>query len=414
MDILRFTTAGNVDDGKSTLIGRLLYDSKSILSDQLEAIKKSNGNNGNGEINLSLLTDGLRAEREQGITIDVAYKYFQTPKRKFIIADTPGHFQYTRNMVTGASNSNLSIILIDARNGVTEQTKRHSIISSLLGIQNLVICINKMDLVNYSEEIFNQTVEEYNKFASKLDKKEIEFIPISALIGDNVVEISGKMSWYSGKSLLHYLEEIEIELVSSFNFARFPVQWVIRPGNNGYHDYRGYAGKIISGVFKKGDAVSIMPSGFSSVVKSVEIFGKEVEEAFAPMSVVLHLNDDFDVSRGDVIVKEDNQPKVSSAFEAVICWMDSKPLEKGNHYFLQHNSSLVKCVVKDINYKIDVNTLDKLKEITSANLNDICEIKIKTASPISFDGYRENRANGGFILIDEHTNVTAGAGMIKG
>ena len=413
MDILRFTTAGSVDDGKSTLIGRLLYDSKSILSDQLEAIKKSTKNNGNGEIDFSLLTDGLRAEREQGITIDVAYKYFQTSKRKFIIADTPGHFQYTRNMVTGASNSNLSIILIDARNGVTEQTRRHSIISSLLGIHNLVICVNKMDLIDYSETIFNQIVEEYRTFASKLDLKEIEFIPVSALVGDNVVEKSDRMPWYKGKSLLHYLEEVQVKTGSELNFSRFPVQWVIRPGNNGYHDYRGYAGKIISGIFKKGDDVFVMPSGFNSTIKAIEIFGKDVEEAFAPMSVILHLSDDFDVSRGDVIVKKDNKPKVSTDFEAVVCWMDTRPLKKGNKYFLQHNSRLVKCVVKNINYKVDVNTLDKLKEIDSVNLNDICEVKIKTSSPISFDGYRRNRANGGFILIDENSNITAGAGMIK-
>jgi len=413
MDILRFTTAGSVDDGKSTLIGRLLYDSKSILSDQLEAIKKSTKNNGNGEIDFSLLTDGLRAEREQGITIDVAYKYFQTSKRKFIIADTPGHFQYTRNMVTGASNSNLSIILIDARNGVTEQTRRHSIISSLLGIHNLVICVNKMDLIDYSETIFNQIVEEYRTFASKLDLKEIEFIPVSALVGDNVVEKSDRMPWYKGKSLLHYLEEVQVKTGSELNFSRFPVQWVIRPGNNGYHDYRGYAGKIISGIFKKGDDVFVMPSGFNSTIKAIEIFGKDVEEAFAPMSVILHLSDDFDVSRGDVIVKKDNKPIVSTNFEAVVCWMDTRPLKKGNKYFLQHNSRLVKCVVKNINYKVDVNTLDKLKEIDSVNLNDICEVKIKTSSPISFDGYRRNRANGGFILIDENSNITAGAGMIK-
>jgi len=413
MDILRFTTAGSVDDGKSTLIGRLLYDSKSILSDQLEAIKKSTKNNGNGEIDFSLLTDGLRAEREQGITIDVAYKYFQTSKRKFIIADTPGHFQYTRNMVTGASNSNLSIILIDARNGVTEQTRRHSIISSLLGIHNLVICVNKMDLIDYSETIFNQIVEEYRTFASKLDLKEIEFIPVSALVGDNVVEKSDRMPWYKGKSLLHYLEEVQVEPANELNLSRFPVQWVIRPSNNGYHDYRGYAGKIISGIFKKGDDVFVMPSGFNSTIKAIEIFGKDVEEAFAPMSVILHLSDDFDVSRGDVIVKKDNKPKVSTDFEAVVCWMDTRPLKKGNKYFLQHNSRLVKCVVKNINYKVDVNTLDKLKEIDSVNLNDICEIKIKTASPLSFDGYKRNRANGGFILIDENSNITAGAGMIK-
>jgi sulfate adenylyltransferase subunit 1 len=415
MDILRFTTAGSVDDGKSTLIGRLLYDSKSILSDQLEAIQKSTKNNSNGEIDLSLLTDGLRAERQQGITIDVAYKYFSTLKRKFIIADTPGHLQYTRNMVTGASNSNLSVILIDARNGVTEQTKRHSIISSLLGIQTLIICINKMDLVGYSQDVFHEIVEEYKKFASKLDVQEIEFIPISALVGDNVVEKSAKMSWYEGKSLLHYLEEVKVKPNNDLNLSRFPVQWIIRPGgNNGYHDYRGYAGKIISGVFKKGDEVFVSPSGFNSTIESIEIFGKEVEKAFAPMSVVLHIADDVDISRGDVIVKKDNKPLVSQDIEAIVCWMEAKPLVKGNKYFLQHNSKLVKCIVKDIIYKIDVNTLDKLNGTDSINLNDICEVKIKTASPLSFDPYKKNRANGGFILIDESNNVTAGAGMIKG
>lgn len=413
MDILRFTTAGSVDDGKSTLIGRLLYDSKSILSDQLEALQRSTRNNSNGEIDLSLLTDGLRAERQQGITIDVAYKYFSTPKRKFIIADTPGHLQYTRNMVTGASNSTLSVILIDARNGVTEQTKRHSIISSLLGIQNLVICVNKMDLVGYSENIFREIVEEYKKFASKLDVKEIEFIPVSALIGDSVVEKSDKMQWYKGKSLLQYLEEVKVESNNELSLSRFPVQWIIRPGNNGYHDYRGYAGKIISGVFKKGDEIFVSPSGFNSTIESIEIFGKEVKEAFAPMSVVLHIADDVDISRGDVIVKKDNKPVVSQDIKAIVCWMEAKPLVKGNKYFLQHNSKLVKCVVKDIIYKIDVNTLDKLNGTDSINLNDICEVKIKTASPISFDPYKKNRANGGFILIDENDNVTAGAGMIK-
>ena len=413
MDILRFTTAGSVDDGKSTLIGRLLYDSKSILSDQLEAIQKSTKNNNNGEIDFSLLTDGLRAERQQGITIDVAYKYFSTPKRKFIIADTPGHLQYTRNMVTGASNSNLSVILIDALNGVTEQTKRHSIISSLLGIRNLVICVNKMDLVNYSENIFLEIVEEYKMFVSKLNGEEVVFIPISALAGDNVVEKSDRMLWFEGKSLLHYLEEVNVGNNNELSFSRFPVQWIIRPGgNNGFHKYRGYAGKIISGVFKKDDEIFVSPSGINSTIKSIEIFGREVEEAFAPMSVVLHITDDIDISRGDIIVKKENKPLVSQEIEAIVCWMESKPLVKGKKYFLQHNSKLVMCVITDIIYKIDVNTLEKLQSIDSINLNDICEVKIKTSSPLSFDTYKKNRANGGFILIDENDNVTAGAGMI--
>ena len=413
MDILRFITAGSVDDGKSTLIGRLLYDSKSVLVDQLEAIKNSK-NNGHNEINLAFLTDGLRAEREQGITIDVAYKYFNTAKRKFIIADTPGHFQYTRNMVTGASNSDLAIILIDARNGINEQTKRHSIISSLLEIFHLVICINKMDLVDYSEEIFENIVNDFKNFSSGLSFKEIGFIPISALLGDNVVEKSRKMPWYEGKSLLNHLEEVHIEPHHNLD-SRFPVQWVIRPHNGELHDYRGYAGKIISGVFKKGDKVVGLPSGFSTTIKNIEIFGNDVEEAFAPMSVVIHLSDDLDIHRGDVIAKESDEsvlPVVSKDIEAIVCWMDTKPLQKGNKYLLQHNSRVVKCVIKDIIHKIDVNSLGEIKDPDTINLNDICKVKIKTANPLSYDEYKKNRANGNFILIDELSNTTAGAGMI--
>jgi sulfate adenylyltransferase subunit 1 len=413
MDILRFITAGNVDDGKSTLIGRLLHDSKSILTDQLEALQISSIKNGNGNIDLAQLTDGLRAEREQGITIDVAYKYFSTPKRKFIIADTPGHFQYTRNMVTGASNSNLSIILVDARNGITEQTKRHSIITSLLGVSCLVICINKMDLINFSEEIFNKIVDEYKVFASKLDVKEIYFIPISALLGDNVVDQSYNMVWYNGKSLLHFLEEVHVEANHNYEFSRFPIQWVVRPRNDELHDYRGYAGKIISGVFKKGDKIKGLPSGFSSKIKSIEIFGNEVEEAYAPMSVIIHLNDDLDISRGDVIVNENNLPETAREFEAVLCWMDNVPLLSGKKYFLQHNSNLVRCIIKEIIHKIDVNSFEEITDNTGINLNDICKVKIKSAQPISFDSYKKNKANGSFILIDESSNITAGAGMIS-
>ena len=413
MDILRFITAGSVDDGKSTLIGRLLYDSKSVLVDQLEAIKSSK-NNDPDDINLAFLTDGLRAEREQGITIDVAYKYFNTAKRKFIIADTPGHFQYTRNMVTGASNSDLAIILIDARNGINEQTKRHSIISSLLDISHLVICINKMDLVDYSEVIFESIVNDYKNFASKLRVRDIQFIPISALLGDNVVEKSWKMPWYEGKSLLNHLEEVYIEPHHNLN-SRFPVQWVIRPGNSEQHDYRGCAGKIISGVFKKGDKVVGLPSGFATTIKNIEIFGNEVEEAFAPMSVVIHLSDDLDIHRGDLIAKESTEgelPIVSKDIEATVCWMDTKSLIKGNKYLLQHNSRIVKCVIKDIIHKVDVNSFEEVKNSDTINLIDICRVRIKTATPLCYDEYKKNRANGNFILIDEHSNTTAGAGMI--
>lgn len=412
MDILRFIAAGNVDDGKSTLIGRLLFDSKSILIDQLEALKISNKNNGSGSVDLALLTDGLRAEREQGITIDVAYKYFSTPKRKFIIADAPGHFQYTRNMVTGASNSNLSVILVDVRKGVNEQTKRHSIISSLLGISNLVICVNKMDLVNYSEKVFNDIVNDYKNFAASLNVKEIEFIPISALFGDNVVEKSEHLKWYNGKSLLHYLEDVQVEADHNLEYSRFPVQWVIHSRNT-ENDYRGFAGKIISGIFKKGDKVINFPSGFSTTIKSIENSGIEIEEAFAPMSVTMRLSDELDISRGDVIVKDENLPHVSKEFESYVCWMDSKPAVKGNKYLLQHNSRQVKCIVKEVIHKVDVNTFKELENVDAVNLNDICKLKIRTSDQLIFDTYKKNKANGNFILIDESTNLTAGAGMIS-
>jgi sulfate adenylyltransferase subunit 1 len=413
MDLLKFITAGSVDDGKSTLIGRLLYDSKSILIDQMEAIEKQSRNKENGEIDLALLTDGLRAEREQGITIDVAYKYFSTPKRKFIIADAPGHIQYTRNMVTGASNSDLAIILIDARQGVVEQTRRHSIIASLLKIPHIVVTINKMDLVNFSQDVYNNIVIEYSKVASQLGLPDVNYIPISALNGDNIVDRSENMDWYEGESLLHFLENVEVEKDINHTDARFPVQYVIRPQTEELHDYRGYAGKIISGVYKKGDKVVVQPSGFESTIKTIEIGGKEVDEAYAPQSVVLHLEDDVDVSRGDVIVPINNQPNVEQEIDVLLCWMATKPLTAGNKYLLQINSRVVKSVVKEIEYRLDVNSLQKDESISSASLNDVVKARIKTASPVVFDKYEKLRVNGGAILIDETSLVTVGACMIQ-
>ncbi len=413
MDILRFITAGSVDDGKSTLIGRLLYDSKSILIDQLAAIEKQSKNKSNGEIDLALLTDGLRAEREQGITIDVAYKYFSTPKRKFIIADAPGHIQYTRNMVTGASNSELAIILVDARNGVVEQTRRHSVIASLLNIPHIVVAINKMDLVGNSQDVYNNIVIDYQQVAKSLGLKDVKYIPISALNGDNIVEKSENFPWYEGESLLHHLENIQLDSDVNLTDARFSVQYVIRPQSEDLHDYRGYAGKVISGIYRKGDKVTVLPSGVESTIKAIEIGGKEIDEAYALQSVVLHLEDDVDVSRGDMIVAENNQPKISQEFEAMLCWMDNKPLKPGNKYFLQINSRLVRCVVKEIEYKLDVNTLQKNELPEKAVLNDIIKVTIKTASPVAFDSYKELRQNGGAILIDETSCVTVGACMIQ-
>jgi len=413
MDILRFITAGSVDDGKSTLIGRLLYDSKSILIDQLEAIEKQSKNKLNGEIDLALLTDGLRAEREQGITIDVAYKYFSTPKRKFIIADAPGHIQYTRNMVTGASNSQLAIILIDARNGVVEQTRRHSIIASLLNIPHIVVAVNKMDLVNYSEDVYHNIVIDYEQVAKSLGLQNVKYIPISALNGDNIVENSANLSWYEGEPLLTYLENVQLDSDINLTDGRFTVQYVIRPQAPELHDYRGYAGKVISGIYRKGDAVTVLPSGVESVIKAIEIDGKEVEEAFALQSVVLHLEDDIDVSRGDLIVPKNNRPQLEQEFEVLLCWMDNKPLVPGNKYLLQTNSSRVRSVIKDIEYKLDVNTLEKNYSPEKAVLNDIIKATVKTASPVAFDSYKKIRQNGGAILIDETSCVTVGACMIQ-
>jgi sulfate adenylyltransferase subunit 1 len=413
MDLLRFITAGSVDDGKSTLIGRLLYDSKSIMIDQLEAIERQSKNKEDGEIDLALLTDGLRAEREQGITIDVAYKYFSTPKRKFIIADAPGHIQYTRNMVTGASNAELAIILIDARNGVAEQTRRHSIITSLLGIPHVVVAINKMDLVNYSQDVYNNIVIDYAKVALSLGLKDVTYIPLSALNGDNIVEKSDKLSWYEGPSLLRFLEEVEVQDTINLTDGRFPVQYVIRPQTEELHDYRGYAGKIVSGIYKVGDTITVQPAGTSSKIKAIELGGKQVQEAFAPQSVILHLEDDIDISRGDVIVNSAQPVKTSNELEVLVCWMGNKPLVPGNKYLLQINSRVVRSVVREIEYKLDVNTLEKNPAPQQAVLNDVIKATIKTASPVPYDAYAALRANGGAILIDETSHVTVGACMIQ-
>ena len=413
MDILRFITAGSVDDGKSTLIGRLLYDSKSIMIDQLEAIEKQSKNREEGEIDLALLTDGLRAEREQGITIDVAYKYFSTPQRKFIIADAPGHVQYTRNMVTGASNADLAIILVDARNGVAEQTRRHSIIASLLNIPHVVVAINKMDLVGYSQDVYNNIVIDYAEVAKSLGLKDVQYIPISALNGDNIVTKSENFPWYEGESLLHILEYVEVHSDINLTDARFPVQYVIRPQTEDLHDYRGYAGKIISGIYRKGDKVIVQPAGIETTISAIEIAGQPVEEAFAPQSAVLHLADDVDISRGDVIAKKENPPSVENELEALVCWMGNKPLVAGNKYLLHINSRVVKSVVRDIEYKLDVNSLQKEYGPAIAGLNDIIKVTLKTAAPVPFDSYKHLRANGGAILIDETSFVTVGACMIQ-
>jgi sulfate adenylyltransferase subunit 1 len=412
MDLLRFTTAGSVDDGKSTLIGRLLYDSKSIFEDQMEAIKLVSERKGEEHVNLALLTDGLRDEREQGITIDVAYRYFATPQRKFIIADTPGHIQYTRNMVTGASTANLAIILIDARHGIVEQTKRHSFIASLLGIPHIVFCINKMDLVDYSQDVYNRLVKDLEAFSAKLETKDVRFIPISALKGDNVVHRSEKMGWFEGATLMHTLETVHIASDHNHIDCRFPIQNVIRPQTTEYHDYRGYAGRIAGGVFKKGDAVMVLPSGFTSKIKSIDTFDGEIDEAFAPMSVTMTLEDDIDISRGDMIVRENNKPEVSQDIEAMICWMGDSPLKEKGKYALKHTSKDARCMVKEIKYKVDINTLHRNEADKVISSNDIARVTLRTTSPLFIDQYSRNRNTGSLILIDEATNNTVGAGMI--
>ena len=412
MELLRFTTAGSVDDGKSTLIGRLLFDSKAIFQDQLEQLEETSKQRGEEEINLALLTDGLRSEREQGITIDVAYRYFATPKRKFIIADTPGHIQYTRNMVTGASTANLAILLIDVRHGVIEQTKRHAFIASLLQIPHVAVCVNKMDLVDYDENSFNLIKKEFEIFSSKLEIKDVHFIPISALNGDNVVERSKKMNWYEGSTLMHLLENVHIGSDENHIDCRFPVQYVIRPQTKEYPDYRGYAGRIAGGVFKAGDKVKVLPSGIDSKIKSIDTYNGTIEEAFAPMSVCITLEDDVDISRGDMLVREHNQPEIGQELDLMICWMNSKKLIVRGKYTIKHTSQTARCIIKEVRYKMDINTLHRIEDNKEIGLNDIGRIAIKTTKPIFYDKYNRNRNTGSVIIIDEASNETVGAGMI--
>ena len=412
MELLRFTTAGSVDDGKSTLIGRLLYDSKAIFEDQMEAIERASEQKGDEHVNLALLTDGLRAEREQGITIDVAYRYFATPKRKFIIADTPGHVQYTRNMVTGASTANVAIILIDARHGVLEQTIRHGYIASLLRIPHVIVCVNKMDLVDYNEEIFLDIQKKYKELSINLDIQDLRFLPISALKGDNVVERSESMDWYDGPTLMYLLENIYISSDLNYIDGRFPVQYVIRPQSAEFHDYRGYAGRIASGTFQPGDRVVVLPSGFASTIKSVDTMKKSLEQAFAPQSVVLTLEDDIDISRGDMIVKENKKPEISQDIELMVCWLSETPMALNRKYSLKHTTADAKCIIKDLPFKININTLEKNYDDKSLSLNEIGRISIRTTKPLYFDTYRRNRVTGSIILVDEASNITVGAGMI--
>ncbi len=412
MELLRFTTAGSVDDGKSTLIGRLLYDSKSIFEDQYEAIRIASERMGENYVNLALLTDGLRAEREQGITIDVAYRYFATPKRKFIIADTPGHIQYTRNMVTGASTANLAIILIDSRKGVIEQTRRHSFIASLLKIPHLVVCINKMDLVDYDHNVFETIQKDFKDFASKLEVNDLHFIPISALKGDNVVDKSENMKWYQGTTLLYLLETIHIGSDENLVDCRFPVQYIIRPYNDNFHDYRGYAGRIAGGIFKPGDKVMVLPSGFTTTIKAVDTYDSSIQEAYAPMSVTMRLEDELDISRGDMIVRENNVPSIGQNIDIMVCWLNEKKLVLNGKYAIKHTSKEARCIVKEIRYKVDINTLHRLEDDLSIGLNDIARINIRTTQPLFYDKYKNNRRTGSLIMIDEGTNETVGAGMI--
>ena len=413
MELLRFTTAGSVDDGKSTLIGRLLYDSKSIFQDQIDAIERISIRKGEDKLNLAYFTDGLKAELEQGITIDVAYRYFATPKRKFIISDTPGHIQYTRNMVTGASTANLGIILVDARKGIIEQTKRHSLIASLLGIPHLAICINKMDLVNWDESVYNNIKTSYKEFASKLSIRDVHFIPISALHGDNIVHKSENMSWYEGTTLMYLLENIHVSNDQNMVDARFAVQGVIRPQSDKFHDYRAFSGRMLGGILRKGDHVTIYPSGFSSKIKSISLGEKELEEAFVPQSISIQLEDEIDISRGDMILREANLPKRGQDIEAMICWMGDKPLQSQQKYILKHTTKDVKAMVKSIQYKMDINNLSRVPDSISLEMNDIGRILLRCTSDLFYDAYSKNRNTGSFILVDEATNVTVGAGIIK-
>ena len=410
--LLRFSTAGSVDDGKSTLIGRLLYDSKSIFEDQLSAIETTSVRRGHEGVDLALFTDGLKDERAQGITIDVAYRYFTTPKRKFIIADTPGHIQYTRNMVTGASTANAAIILIDARHGVVEQTKRHSYIASLLQIPHIIVCINKMDLVDYSHEKFEKIINDYESILSKMNIKDVHFIPISALNGDNVVNRSENMNWFQGAPLLHTLETLHISSDINKIDARFPVQTVIRPQNEAFHDYRGYAGRLESGILRVGDEIVALPSGLTSKIKSINLDAQDLKEAFAPQSISITLDDDIDIGRGNMISRINNQPQSKQEFDAMICWLNNSPARHNTKYTIRHTSNDQKAIIKEIVYKVDINTLDRITNVSDINTNEICRVSIKTTKPLMIDSYRDNRSTGSFILIDDATNETVAAGMI--
>ncbi len=413
MELLRLATAGSVDDGKSTLIGRLLYDSKQIFEDTLEALEHSTKMRGEEGMNLALLTDGLRAEREQGITIDVAYRYFATPRRKFIIADTPGHVQYTRNMVTGASTADLALILVDARKGILEQSRRHAFLASLLGVPHLVLCVNKMDLVDYDQDVFERIKDEFRDFAAKLDVRDLAFVPISALHGDNVVERSSNTPWYEGSSLLHHLEEVHIASDRNLIDCRFPVQYVIRPRDDRFHDYRGYAGQVASGTYKVGDEVVVLPSGFMSTIASIDTADGPVEEATPPMSVTIRLADDLDVSRGDMICRPNNRPDVGQDVDAMICWFSERAqLRPGAKYALKHTSKWARALVSSLHYRLDVNTLHRDEDATHLGLNEIGRVTVRTTAPLFFDDYRRNRVTGSFILVDEATNDTLAGGMI--
>ena len=412
MELLRFTTAGSVDDGKSTLIGRLLYDSKSIFQDQVEQIEATSKKRGLDHVDLSLFTDGLKDEREQGITIDVAYRYFATPKRKFIIADTPGHVQYTRNMVTGASSANLALILVDARKGVIEQTKRHTFIASLLRIPHVFVCINKMDLADYSQEAYDRVVKEYSDFAAKLDVQDVRFIPMSALHGDNVVTRSENMTWYEGGTLLHNLETVHISADHNLRDARFPVQTVIRPHTDEYHDFRGYAGRVAGGIFKKGDTITAMPSGLQSTITGLHTLTGELEQAYPPMSVTITLADDIDISRGDMLVKPENQPEGKQDLDVMLCWLNSTPPRPRAKYILKQTTAEARAMITEILYKVDVNTLHR-DENTDIKMNDIARVKIRATKPLFTDTYGQNRVTGSLILVDETTNETVAAGMIR-
>jgi bifunctional enzyme CysN/CysC/sulfate adenylyltransferase subunit 1 len=413
MDLLRFATAGSVDDGKSTLIGRLLLDSKAIFEDQLEAVEHTSKSRGYDYTDLALLTDGLRSEREQGITIDVAYRYFATPNRKFIIADTPGHVQYTRNMVTGASTADLGLVLVDARQGLTEQSRRHAVILSLLRVPHLVLCVNKMDLVDYSQDRFHEIHREFTSFATKLSIPDLTIIPISALKGDNVVERSTAMSWYAGPSLLHHLENVHVASDRDLVDARFPVQYVVRPKSDDYHDYRGYAGRVAGGVIKAGDEVLVLPSGLTSTVTGIDLFDKELDEAFPPMSVTIRLDDDIDVSRGDMICRPQNAPSPAQDIDAMICWMSTSPLKPRQKLAIKHTTRMARTMIKDVQYRLDVNSLHRDLETKQLGLNEIGRVQLRTTVPLLCDPYDKNRTTGSFILIDEGTGVTVGAGMIN-